>query len=844
MAKPVVSNAQIITNLTTSWNGGAGVTHTWLTNNIQFSLPTAAPNGANDEENGFQQLTANQANLARQAFQIWDDLIAVNITETTGRNAPITFAYSSTTEDDGTYTHHELDDNTATDREITGEDIWISSNWNSNQDANISVGTFGFTTYLHEIGHSIGLSHPGVYNATDDEDPTYDDDATYSRDTSQYSIMSYFGAGADGSGADWGGADAATPMIDDIMAIQAKYGADMTTRTGNTTYGFNSNAGRVAYDFTQNDTPVFSIWDAGGNDTIDASLFNEDQTIDLRAGHYSSIGGLQLNIGIAYNVIIENATGGLQRDTMIGNEVANRLQGRLDDDILSGFGGADTLEGGSGADILDGGSGVDTMTGGSGNDTYIVDNSGELVVSGKAAKGFGGGAVFDQVWLGDKVIEQANQGTDTVKSWISYSLGANVENLELLGTAAINGSGNGLDNNLLGNSAANMLIGGGGDDILNGAGGVDTMKGGSGNDLYFVDNSGELVLANARVGDVVVGEFWLGDKVVETAGNGFDTVYSSISYTLAANVEKLVLTGDGALNGSGNGLDNEIIGNGGANSLGGNAGNDNIYGYGGNDTLSGGTGNDYLDGGEGADKMSGGAGDDTYVVDRIGRWRHDFGDVVDVTDLELAMRGGAQKSAAATGVVGVGGFADTNTTNFGVIYIPGDEITENANEGIDTVYASVSYGLGANLENLELTGSANVAAYGNTLDNLLRGNDSANLLDGKGGNDTLEGRDGADIFQFSTALGDGSVVTIADFTAGVDSIRLLASVFTSLTAGALGAGAFVIGTEAADADDHLIYNADTGALIYDDNGSGAGGATQFALLDKHLDLASTDFMVV
>jgi Ca2+-binding RTX toxin-like protein len=839
MAKPVVSNAQIITNLTTSWNGGAGVTHTWLTNNIQFSLPTAAPNGANDEENGFQQLTANQASLARQAFQLWDDLIAVNITETTGRNAPIIFAYSSTTRDDGTYAHHELEDNTATDREIVGEDIWISSNWSSNQDANISVGTFGFGTYLHEIGHALGLSHPGVYNASDDEDPTYDDDATYSRDTSQYTIMSYFGAGADGSGADWNGADASTPMIDDIMAIQDKYGADMTTRTGNTTYGFNSNAGRVSYDFTQNGTPVFSIWDAGGNDTIDASLFNEDQTIDLRAGHYSSIGGLQLNIGIAYNVIIENATGGLQRDTMLGNDVANKLSGRLDDDELYGFGGSDTLEGGSGFDVLDGGSGVDVMTGGFGNDTYYVDNSGELALSGKAASRFGGGA-FDQVWLGDKVIEQANQGFDTVKSWISYSLVANVENLELLGVKAINGGGNGLDNNLLGNSGANILTGGGGHDNLNGAGGVDTMKGGAGNDVYYVDNSGLLVVANARIGDIVVHDLWLGDRVVETAGNGFDTVYSSVSYTLAANVEKLMLTGDSALNGSGNGLDNEIFGNDNANFLGGNAGNDSIFGLGGNDTLNGGTGNDYLDGGEGADKMAGGTGDDTYVVDRVGRWHHNFGDVVDVTDLEVAMRGDARSA----GIVGVGGFADTNTINFGGTYIPGDEITENADEGIDIVYTSLSYALGANLENLELIGSANVSAYGNTLDNRLTGNDSANLLDGRGGNDTLEGRGGADIFMFSTALGDGSVVTIADFTGAVDSIRLAASVFTSLTAGALGTGEFVTGKRAADADDHIIYNADTGALIYDENGSAHGGETQFATLDKNLDLASTDFVVV
>jgi Ca2+-binding RTX toxin-like protein len=174
------------------------------------------------------------------------------------------------------------------------------------------------------------------------------------------------------------------------------------------------------------------------------------------------------------------------------------------------------------------------------------------------------------------VTEAANEGTDTVQSSIAYTLGANVENLTLTGTA-INGTGNILDNVLTGNSAANTLTGGAGNDTLNGGTGADTMIGGVGNDIYTVDNTGDIV--------------------TELAGEGTDTVQSSITYTLGANVENLSLLGTSAINGTGNTLENVLIGNGVAN------------------TLSGGTGNDILDGGLGKDTLTGGAGSDFFVFD-------------------------------------------------------------------------------------------------------------------------------------------------------------------------------------------------------------------------------------
>ena len=230
----------------------------------------------------------------------------------------------------------------------------------------------------------------------------------------------------------------------------------------------------------------------------------------------------------------------------VGNELANTLWGDGGSNVLTGLGGND---------YIDGGAGADTMVGGTGDDTYWVDNA------------------------GDVVIENTGEGTDTVNSSIAnYTLGANVENLTLRpGAGDINGTGNELDNYLLGNDANNILVGGAGNDSLNGGAGADTMIGGTGDDTYWVDN--------------------VGDAVVEAAGEGTDTVISTLAnYTLTANVENLRL---GAsyytsedLNGAGNELDNTLWGNQGNNVLSGGGGNDTLIGGNGNDTLTGGPGKD------------------------------------------------------------------------------------------------------------------------------------------------------------------------------------------------------------------------------------------------------------
>ncbi len=183
----------------------------------------------------------------------------------------------------------------------------------------------------------------------------------------------------------------------------------------------------------------------------------------------------------------------------------------------------------------------------------------------------------------------------------------------------------------------------------------------------------------------------------------------------------------------------------------------------------------------------------------------------------------------------------------------GDVTSEvSALGGTDTVISSVARNLTAHLENLTLSGSADITGAGNALNNVITGNsgvntlyglDSGDTLDGGLGADTLRGGAGADDYVFSTALGGGNVDAIVGFNVADDTILLNNAVFTGLSAGTLAAGSFVIGAAAADADDHIIYNSATGQLFFDADGNGAAAAVLFATLTAGLALTNNDFIV-
>jgi serralysin len=454
---------------------------------------------------GFAPFTEAQKAAAREAMASWDDLIAPTLVESAPEVADITFA--NYTNRPGTQAYAYLPyDYTPDNADLIAGDIWVSANQPSNFQ--LDEGLYGIHTLTHESGHALGLQHPGDYNAAPGLSITYPANAEYYQDSRAYSIMSYFSAAETGARHfDFNISTtvyASTPLVHDIAAIQAIYGADMTTRTGDTTYGFNSNAGRDSYDFTKTPAPVMAIWDAGGIDTLDASGYATDQIIDLTPGSLSSIGGVTYetapsfeqvnanraaagyapvalatynanmavlasnpvvgrltdNVGIAYGATIENGVGGSGSDRLIGNTAANTLTGNAGADTLEGRDGNDILDGGLGNDVLDGGLGADRMTGGAGDDRYVIDS-----------------------WQ-DTVKELAGGGTDTVWSAISYNLSANLENLRLTGDATL-GSGNASANVIEGNDAFNLLSGEAGNDTLSGFGSTDYLDGGSGADSLF-----------------------------------------------------------------------------------------------------------------------------------------------------------------------------------------------------------------------------------------------------------------------------------------------------------------------------------------------------------------------
>ena len=286
-----------------------------------------------------------------------------------------------------------------------------------------------------------------------------------------------------------------------------------------------------------------------GNDYLDGG--NGDDTLRGGAGDDTYV------VNSSGDLIEEFANGGNDRviatlSYSLGQYIERlTLSGSAS---LSGTGNNlnNLITGNSAANTLDGGSGADTLIGGDGNDTYLVDNS------------------------GDVVTETGDDSSDSVISTLtSHTLASLVENLTLSGSAAINGTGNSLDNRITGTSAANRLGGGDGNDTLDGAGGGDTLNGGNGNDVYYIDS--------------------INDAAVESTAGGTDTLICSVSRTLGTNLENLTLTGTLALSGIGNASANRLTGNAAANSLNGSAGNDTLTGGGGRDVLTGGSGSDFFD---------------------------------------------------------------------------------------------------------------------------------------------------------------------------------------------------------------------------------------------------------
>lgn len=766
--------------------------HQWSGGTITYAFPTVstAIYGGQGETLGFTALNATQKAQAELALDLWDDVIVPAVVATSASSytsANIEFGMGTS----GISFAHAYQPGVGS--------VWFSKNYSDLVTP--VVGKHGFLTYIHEIGHALGLDHMGNYNGSGSWTPS-----SY-QDSGVYSVMSYFGpnmgsGSAAGEGsvawADWIGADGQryspqTPMVNDILALQTMYGADPTTRTGDTVYGFSSNVtGTRAniYNFSLNLNPILTIYDAAGSDTLNLSGWSTASTVDLAPGAYSSGNSMTDNIAIAYSCNIENAICGSADDSLSGNALANRLDGGAGDDVLAALDGDDTLLGGAGDDSLNGGNGNDTVVFTGQLESYVITyNDISLTYS----------------------FTSLTTGVDTVSGVENFIFADGISRSggQLIGQTFNGSTGNDVmsgtagDDHLNGDDGRDVLNGLSGVDVLDGGAGIDTMIGGYGNDTYVVDH----VL----------------DIVRESAGiyGGTDLVQASATCTLATYVENLTLTGSADINGSGNVLVNTLIGN---------------------------SGNNILDGKAGEDNYLGGLGNDTYVVDReseLTRITENAGEGSDTLKVMYANATGIAKNLSlsgalselenivlgATGLFNLTGNAadnaltgnassnqllggdgnDTLDGKLGADLMSGgvgddiyvvdnlaDVLDENAGEGTDLVRLALTaggktYTLGSNFENATLvTGAAN-HLEGNAADNVLTGNAAGNRLDGLAGADTLVGAGGADtyvvddagdvIVESSTSLAEiDSVVASVDWTLGGNLEKLTLSGTDHLTA--------------------------------------------------------------
>lgn len=438
--------------------------------------------------------------------------------------------------------------------------------------------------------------------------------------------------------------------------------------TYNGTSGDDTWHGTSSSDYIDGKAGNDTLYGEGGDDTIDGGtgddhLYGNAGQDLLRGGD----GNDTVDGGDGNDTLIDS----FGNDTLYGGLGFDALYGNDGDDVVYGGADKDIVSGGAGLDLLDGGTGADEMYGGTGNDIYYVDNAGD--------------GVFEQYSTIDGT--DPLDANDKVYSTISYTLGARLESLTLLGIANINGTGNAANNNIFGNNGNNILVGGNGNDYLyaaagndtlNGGVGNDTLEGGVGNDTYYIDTPN--------------------DTAYEYAGEGTDTIFSSYNYTLLANFENLTLTGSAA-NGTGNSSANIITGNDAANILSGGAGNDYLYGA---------QGNDVLDGGVGGDTLEGGLGDDTYYVDSNNDAVYEYYN--EGTDTVYSA------------------YNYSLLTNFENLTLTGTAVS----------------GVGNNLNNMIYGNDNNNTIYGGDGTDQLFGGNGSDLLSGEAGNDTLNGDAGRD----------------------------------------------------------------------------------------------------
>ncbi|MFC5344873.1 DUF4214 domain-containing protein [Brevundimonas staleyi] len=536
--------ARHLTRTGLSWSPTLGAATT-VTFGFRSSAPTTMPDGVS----GFLQFSQAQIAATLQALQGWSDVANIvfnRVADANGFTNDATMLFGNyQTGPDSAAAFAYLPGSTAA--QSSAGDVWVNSLQGLN--STFTPFSFGQLTLVHEIGHAIGLSHPSSYI----QGPatfSYTTNADYSEDTRQYTVMSYFNAVGDGGS--FGSLYPAAPMLDDIAAVQRLYGANMTTRTGDTVYGFNSNADRPWFiaptpgsGQQSSSQLIFAVWDAGGVDTFDFSLYSTNQAIDLRQGAFSNVGGLRGNVAIAVGTVIENAIGGSGSDRLFGNSADNLLTG------------------GAGSDIIDGGLGQDTAIFLRPRSEYTITVNGQTVVLRHATEGYDEITNVEFLRFSDMTLSVGPTG-------------------DIVTTGGMRVSGDATNDLMNGAALADTLSGSGGDDVIHGFAGNDVLDGGTGADRLFGGDGDDTLIGG------------LGDDILD-GGAGMDLV----SYADQATAVTVDLAQGWALRG---GERDTLI------SI------ESVRGSRLNDILIGDAGDNILRGEGGADVMRGGAGNDRFYA--------------------------------------------------------------------------------------------------------------------------------------------------------------------------------------------------------------------------------------